>query len=87
MRQRNWAESAANGELTSTTIVDELDLDLDGENEYTISNNKVFAVLENDGGRVEFAFAYDVETGPVQLVAPFNQSSFNWKSTNDPLVW
>jgi hypothetical protein len=48
-------------------------LDLDGEDEYTLSNDKVFSIFENDGGRVEYAFAYDTKTGPIQLIAPINQ--------------
>ena len=68
-----WAEAAKNGELSSQTVADSLDLDLDGENEYTLSNDQLFVIFENDGGRVEYAFAWHPDVGPVQLIAPFNQ--------------
>ena len=72
----DWAEQAAAGLVGSTTVVTAEDLDLDGEDEYTMHNNQVFAVFENDGGRLEYAFAFDPANGPVQLVAPFNQHNF-----------
>jgi hypothetical protein len=72
----HWAEQAAAGLVSSVTLVTAEDLDLDGEDEYTMQNNHVFAVFENDGGRLEYAFAYDPANGPIQLVAPFNQHNF-----------
>lgn len=65
-----WADRTARNQVPTSTSVEALDLDLDGEDEYTISNNQVFAVLENDGGHVEYAFAYHPQTGPIQVVAP-----------------
>ena len=58
------------------TQVLEQDLDLDGEYEYIMSNDKVLAIFENDGGRLEYAFAYDTRYGPVQLVFPRHQYVF-----------
>ena len=44
-----------------------------------MSNHKVFAIFENDGGRLEFAFAYDPQFGAVQLVAPnYQYLAWNW---------
>jgi len=69
----HWADEAAKGELTDSTICSSQDLDLDGENEYILKNNKVFAIFENDGGRMEYGFACHPSVGPIQLVAPTYQ--------------
>ncbi len=42
-----------------------IDLDHDGELEYILQNSRVFAVFENDGGRLIAAFARNTETGEV----------------------
>lgn len=72
----NWADEAAQSLLLAQTQVVEQDLDLDGENEYAMSNDRVLAIFENDGGRLEYAFAYSTEYGPVQLVSPMHQYTF-----------
>jgi hypothetical protein len=69
----HWAEATEDGEFSSLTVTRAEDLDLDGEDEYIIHNDQVFAVFENDGGYLEYAFAWSSEAGPVQLVAPLNQ--------------
>ena len=66
----HWAAEAEKGTLKTDTQAYEKDLDLDGELEYVMHNDQVFAIFENDGGRLEYAFAYDVEHGPVQLISP-----------------
>jgi len=70
-----WAQAAGEGQYSGATVTRQADLDLDGENEYIIHNDRVFAILENDGGRVEYAFAWSAATGAVQLVAPLTQVS------------
>ena len=69
----HWAEDIEKGMQTNNTQALSRDLDLDGENEYILKNDKVFAIFENDGGRMEFGFAYDPSIGPLQLVAPLSQ--------------
>lgn len=76
----NWADEAARGNLPQQAQVIEQDLDLDGENEYVLSNDSVLAIFENDGGRLEYAFAYDAQYGPVQLVSPSHQYFFKPES-------
>ncbi|MCB2225010.1 MAG: hypothetical protein KQH83_12675 [Actinobacteria bacterium] len=71
-----WADQASVGALTPDTVVATVDVDLDGEDEYTMSNDRVFAIFENDGGRLESAYAYDPAYGAVQIVAPVNQYLF-----------
>lgn len=65
-----WAEDAAQGKLPAQAQLMVQDLDLDGEDEYILKNDKVFAIFENDGGVLEYAFAYEPSIGPVQLVGP-----------------
>lgn len=66
-----WADEAAQDGLTDVTQVSTTDLDLDGEDEYVLQNRRVFAIFEDDGGRLEYAFAYNPSVGRVALIAPF----------------
>lgn len=68
-----WADEAAKGELSETTQALSRDLDLDGEDEYILSNDKVFAIFENDGGRLEYAFTWNSEKGAIEVVSPTSQ--------------
>lgn len=65
-----WAGDAAQGKLSPQAQLLVQDLDLDGEAEYILENDKLFAIFENDGGVLEYAFAFDPSIGPVQLVGP-----------------
>ncbi|GAB4319507.1 MAG: hypothetical protein Kow0059_13540 [Candidatus Sumerlaeia bacterium] len=53
-----WAATGNQGTTTATAA----DLDHDGENEFVLKNDLVFAVFENDGGRLIAAFARDPQT-------------------------
>jgi len=66
----NWAADTATGSIPGSPQALALDLDLDGEDEYVLYNDQVYAVFENDGARLEFAFATSPQHGPVQLIAP-----------------
>jgi hypothetical protein len=77
-----WADQTANGLVAGNTQAAALDLDLDDELEYVLSNNRVFAIFENDGARLEYAFAYSPEIGTVQLIAPIYQITIK-KGTPD----
>ncbi|MDF3130755.1 alpha-amylase family glycosyl hydrolase [Kiritimatiellaeota bacterium B1221] len=59
-RAETWAASA-----TATTTAAAEDVDLDGENEYVLANDQVFAVFEAMGGRLVVAFARNPENGKV----------------------
>lgn len=54
-----WA-AVGNGGVTTAEAVD---LDHDAENEYVLKNDRVFAVFENDGGRLIAAFARNPQSG------------------------
>ncbi|GAB4258074.1 MAG: hypothetical protein Kow0092_05400 [Deferrisomatales bacterium] len=68
-----WAAAAARGEVPPAPRAQAVDLDLDGEEEYLLSNDRVYALFEDDGGRLAYAFAFDPRGGPVQGVAPVTQ--------------
>jgi len=69
----HWADDVEKGLQSATSQALSQDLDLDGEDEYILKNDKLFAIFENDGARLEYGFAYDPAVGAVQLVAPLNQ--------------
>ena len=69
----NWAEDASAGSVSSVSLAQERDLDLDGENEHVLLNDRALLILENDGGRVEYAFARTPDGQPIQVVAPTAQ--------------
>lgn len=74
-----WADEVRRGLQPSITQVLSRDLDLDGEDEYIMKNDRVFAIFENDGGRMEYGFAYDPSVGPVELVSPIYQLGLDWR--------
>jgi len=74
----DWSDDVEKGSLSDTTQVLSLDLDLDGETEYIIKNNKVFIILERYGGKIQYSFAHDNQYGPVQLIAPNEQLQKPW---------
>ena len=53
-----WEERVRSGTVPSSTQVLRSDLDWDGEDEIVMANDLVFAVFENDGGRLELLVAY-----------------------------
>ncbi len=61
-----WAANA--GALTASVAASE-DVDLDGELEYLLYNDRLFALFERIGGRMIGAWARDIDTGAVVQVA------------------
>jgi glycosidase len=62
-------EWATGGNDPSLRVAEAADIDLDGENEYLLYNNRVFAVFEALGGRLTGAWLRDPATGRVWQVA------------------
>ena len=56
-----WGATVA----STNTVATSADLDADGEAEYTLSNDRVFAVFERIGGRLVVAFTRDPLSGKV----------------------
>lgn len=68
-----WADSVARGTVSSDPVAEAVDLDLDGEAEYVLSSPRYYLVFEDDGGRLQYGFAFIPGRGPVQFVAPLEQ--------------
>lgn len=60
---QTWATSPP-----ATAQANALDVDLDGESEFVLSNSRVYAVFEAIGGRCVAAWARDVSNGQVRQV-------------------
>ena len=65
-RVLDWATGGNDPSLRGAEAAD---IDLDGENEYLLYNNRVFAVFEALGGRMTGAWLRDPQTGRVWQVA------------------
>lgn len=76
-----WADDAAKGKLSNKTQLIKQDLDLDGEDEYVLQNDKIFATFSSDGGRMDYAFAYNASKGAIQSIAPYWQFDWEWSTT------
>jgi glycosidase len=59
-RVNTWA--AAAGNYTLTSFAEQSDVDLDGEKEYMLYNDRVFALFEAIGGRLVGAWVRNVDT-------------------------
>lgn len=77
-RVQEWAANANASTLSASAE----DVDLDGENEYLLYNNRVFAVFETKGGRMTAAWLRDPVTGNVWQVAG-NFTSYSGTDTED----
>ena len=58
----------ARGTYNSSAVSEQTDVDLDGENEYLIYNDRIFALFERIGGRMTDAWLRDYDTGYVSQV-------------------
>ena len=77
-RVQQWAS----GSVSTTLATASEDVDLDGENEYLLYNNRIFAVFERSGGRMTAAWMRDPSTGKVWQVAG-NLASYSNTETED----
>jgi hypothetical protein len=60
-----WAAAATSGSYIATAIAESADVDLDGEPEYLLYNDRMFALFERIGGRMTNAWVRDIGTGEV----------------------
>jgi len=81
-RVDDWASSA--GSVTTPQVLAE-DIDLDGENEYLLYNDRIFGVLERAGGRLVAAWVRDILDGTVYQAlgnqVGFSGSETEWEGT------
>ncbi len=68
-RVNAWATAAAQGNYSNSVVTEQSDVDLDGENEYMIFNDRLFALFERIGGRMTGAWMRNTATGYVTQVA------------------
>jgi hypothetical protein len=67
-RVNQWAQAAANGTYNGTVVSEQSDVDLDGESEYLIYNDRLFALFERIGGRMTGAWLRDIDSGYISQV-------------------
>jgi hypothetical protein len=82
-----WADSAASGLIEPSPEIRMADYDLDGEDEVILFNDRVWCLFENDGGRLEYAFSWSEEEGPVQQVAPTHQHQLIFDGLGRNFEW
>lgn len=68
-RVATWSAAAAGGSYQSAAVAEAADIDLDGEPEYLLYNDRLFAVFERLGGRMTGAWIRDLDTNAVFQVA------------------
>jgi hypothetical protein len=81
-RVNTWANSASAGNYNTSVVVADEDVDLDGEHEYLIYNDRLFALFEKQGGRMTGAWLRDIDTGYVSQVGG-NFASYAGSETED----
>jgi Glycosyl hydrolase family 57 len=64
-RVQAWSVAAVGGTYNGTTWTEAADVDLDGEAEYLLSNDRIFAVFERIGGRMTGAWVRDPATNAI----------------------
>ncbi len=71
-RVNSWSSSAGQGLYLNSSQTAMEDVDLDGEAEYLVYNDRLFALFERIGGRMTGAWLRNLETGHVaQVVGNF----------------
>ena len=68
-RVNTWATAAAGGSYLNGAVAEQADLDLDGEPEYLLYNDRLFAMFERIGGRMTAAWIRDLDTNQAFQVA------------------
>ena len=71
-RVDQWATAAAGGAYLTGAVAEQADIDLDGEPEYLLYNDRLFALFERIGGRMTGAWIRDLDTNQAfQVVGNF----------------
>ena len=81
-RVNTWATAAQAGSYTSNVTAESSDVDLDGEPEYLLFNDRIFVMFERLGGRMTNAWARDIDTGEVFQVVG-NPLSYSGSETEE----
>ncbi len=67
-RVSSWATAAGQNSYAGRSVTEQADVDLDGEDEYLIYNDRLLALFERLGGRMTGAWLRDLDTGVVVQV-------------------
>ena len=71
-RVDQWATAAGGGAYLAGAVAEQADIDLDGEPEYLLYNDRMFALFERIGGRMTAAWIRDLDTNQAfQVVGNF----------------
>ncbi|MBS0658101.1 MAG: hypothetical protein JSR82_07630 [Verrucomicrobia bacterium] len=81
-RVSDWGAAALANAYTNSAVAEAADVDLDGENEYLLFNDRVFAVFEALGGRMTAAWVRDLATGEIFQVVG-NHASYSGSETEE----
>jgi hypothetical protein len=69
-RVHDWAQTAnTTSNYVGQSFAEQSDVDLDGENEYLLYNDRFFAVFERLGGRMTASWLRDIDSGYVTQVS------------------
>ena len=81
-RVEMWRNTANSGTYLNSSIAETGDVDLDGEAEYLLFNDRVFALFERIGGRLIGAWVRDIDSGKVFQTLG-NPMSYSGSETED----
>ena len=81
-RVNTWATAASAGTYANSASAEQSDVDLDGENEYLLFNDRIFTLFERIGGRMAGAWLRDIDTGFVTQVIG-NPASYAGSETEE----
>jgi len=77
-----WSDHAANGWYNSSTVATNMDVDMDGEDEYLLYNDRLFGLFERMGGRLIGVWVRDILNNRV-FEAAGNLWSYSGSATED----
>ncbi|HEV3409910.1 MAG TPA: hypothetical protein VG095_06435, partial [Chthoniobacterales bacterium] len=81
-RVNAWSSAANSGLYNGSSASEQTDVDLDGELEYLLFNDRVFALFERIGGRMTAAWLRDINSGYVTQVVG-NPASYAGSETEE----
>lgn len=82
----DWAGQAAAGWFDGTTVATNRDVDLDGEDEYLLYNDRLFGLFERIGGRMVGAWVRDLLSDRVYQAAG-HYASYSGGETEEEGAW
>ncbi|MDQ6624784.1 MAG: alpha-amylase family glycosyl hydrolase, partial [Verrucomicrobiota bacterium] len=81
-RVNTWATAASSGSYANASVAEQMDIDLDGESEYLLYNDRTFALFERIGGRMTAAWLRDINSGYITQVVG-NLANYSGSETEE----